>query len=406
MIQTIQQWIQWVLEAGWVTQASLFFLLMYIGWGVDYISGGLKIGYLKNVKPLDLTTKNTIDALPKISVIVPACNEEEGITDCLTSLLNQTYPHLEIVAINDRSTDSTGALMDKLATTNEQLKIIHVTELPTNELWLGKNHALHLGSQQSTGEWIIFTDGDIVFEPQAVELAMSYCLEKELDHLAMTPDLVCPSFLFECFFNFFTIVFSASFRQWEASNPKSKRYVGVGAFNMVKRPVYLATGGHDRLKNNVIDDMELGRIIKEQGNKQDVLLATKHLSVEWYDSTMAMLKGLEKNAFAGGNYKIIETVIGLFLLGFIVLSPYILLILSEPASIAFWSNLATIGVIILVSALSTAGTGINPLVGVGYPLGMLLMFTAIARSAFVVLRDGGVTWRGTFYPLSELLSKK
>ncbi len=406
MIETVQQWITWILEAGWITQASLFFLLMYLGWGIDYISGGLKIGYLKNVAPLNLTDKTATASLPKISVIVPACNEEQGITHCLNSLLNQTYPHLEIVAINDRSTDGTGTLMDKLDATHENLHVIHVTELPTDELWLGKNHALHMGSQQSTGEWIIFTDGDIIFKPQTIELALSYCQEKELDHLAMTPDLVCPSFLFECFFNFFTIVFSANFRQWEASNPNSKRYVGVGAFNMVKRHVYNATGGHERLKNSVIDDMELGRIIKEQGNKQDVLLATKHLSVEWYSSTIAMLKGLEKNAFAGGDYKIMDTGIGLFFLGVLVLSPYILLMLSEPTSIAFWANIATIGVIIVVSALSTAGTGVNPLVGLGYPLGMVLMFTAIARSAFVVLRDGGVTWRGTFYPLSELLSKK
>ena len=126
--------------------------------------------------------------LPKISVIVPARNEEAQIRNGLCTLLQSTGVDLEIIAVEDRSTDSTGRIMDEIAATNSRLKVIHITELP--EGWLGKNHAMHVASEQATGELLLFTDGDIIYEPPAIEIAVRHFVRKKLQHLCLLPRML------------------------------------------------------------------------------------------------------------------------------------------------------------------------------------------------------------------------
>ena len=118
---------------------------------------------------------------PSLSVIIPACNEEESIEQAVIQLINQDYPNFEVIVVNDRSTDNTGVILEKLKVQYSQLKVINITELPSN--WLGKNHAISQGVKASSGEWLLFTDADIMFTPNSLKETISYSSKNELDHL-------------------------------------------------------------------------------------------------------------------------------------------------------------------------------------------------------------------------------
>lgn len=128
------------------------------------------------------------EALPRLSIVVPALNEEETVEPAMRTLLALDYPQLEIIAVDDRSTDETGGILDRLAATDPRLRVLHVRELPAG--WLGKNHALHLASREATGDYILFTDADVLFEPTVLRRTVRAMIARGLDHLAVFPELV------------------------------------------------------------------------------------------------------------------------------------------------------------------------------------------------------------------------
>ena len=176
-------------------------------------------------------------ALPSLSVIVPARNEATAIGRALASLLAQDYPGLEIVAVDDRSTDGTGDVLRELASANPSLRVLRIDALPSG--WLGKNHALWRGAQRSTGTWLLFTDADVVFAPGTLRRTLAYALAERLDHLTLAPRLVSRSFMLGAFVAFFAYAFVALWGAYLANDPTSKRGVGVGAFNLVRREAYV-----------------------------------------------------------------------------------------------------------------------------------------------------------------------
>src|SRR5690606_24876556 len=143
---------------------------------------------------------------PRVSIVIAARNEERHLREALASVLALDYPDFEVIAIDDRSTDATGSILDRFAAECPRLRVVHVDELPRG--WLGKNHALHAGAAQASGKYILFTDADIVMEPAALPRAVIYCEENELDHLAMTPRVVMPGPMLQAFAIAFTIYFT------------------------------------------------------------------------------------------------------------------------------------------------------------------------------------------------------
>src|SRR5262249_16384489 len=148
--------------------------LLWLAFAIAMFTGNRRIGYLKDVQPL------VSSEVPRVTVIIPACNEERNIEEALQSILHQAYTNLEIIVINDRSLDSTGERLNRLALSYPQLRVFHITELPSG--WLGKNHALHYGAQQASGELLLFTDADIVMQPSVISRAVHYFLAENLDH--------------------------------------------------------------------------------------------------------------------------------------------------------------------------------------------------------------------------------
>jgi glycosyltransferase involved in cell wall biosynthesis len=335
---------------------------------------------------------------PPLTVIVPARDEAAKIEPALRSLLASDYPRLELIAVDDRSQDDTGRIMDRLAETDPRLRAVHIAELPPG--WLGKNHALHVAAESATSKWMLFTDADIHFSPEALRLAVRYAESRGLDHLALMPDMIQGGYVENALIAYFGVVFAMGTHVWLVPTRFQGAYVGVGAFNLVRAEAYRAAGGHLPIRMDVVDDVKLGKLMKRSGFKQDVLMAGPHVRVKWQASARGVIRGLEKNAFASLDYarwKLLGVTLVWLLL---TLTPY-------AGALAFrdfraWGYAAAVMLAHLLYGTTSLQFGGRFSVWPMFPIAAMAVLYAFWRSAVITLRHGGVRWRDTFYPLEEL----
>jgi glycosyltransferase involved in cell wall biosynthesis len=337
--------------------------------------------------------------LPRISVIVPALNEQEKLEAALRSLLVLDYPDYEVIAINDRSSDRTGEIMDRLAKENlSKLKVVHITALP--ERWLGKPNALQRGSDIATGEWLLFTDADITFRNDALARAVHLANKTKSDHVVIFPTLITESWGERMMLAFLSLAFTLR-RLWKVSDPKARHdFIGVGAFNMVRRSAFDALGGMQPLRMEVVEDMKLGKLIKQHGFKQVAAFGDGLLTIHWARGAWGIVRNLRKNTFAflGFNWLLaLLAIIGLFV---VHLGLYFGIVFAPG-----WSRIGfAIGLLSL--ALFYMGIhrhlNISPIYFFLHPLSTLMMCLALVQSTYFTLKNGGIEWRGTRYPLQDL----
>lgn len=334
---------------------------------------------------------------PRVSLIVSALNEEATVEPALRSLLAIDYPDLEIIVINDRSTDATPAIIERVAAGAPRMRVVHVRELPAG--WLGKNHALHRGATVATGDYLLFTDADAVFAPSAVARAVAYCGAHAVDHLTLFFDLQARSSLLRLMVVSFGAGFMARFKPWKvATSPR--HFVGVGGFNLLRRSAYEGIGGHAAMPLAVLDDMELGRRIKTGGYTQHALSGIDMVAIEWYRSTPDLVRGLEKNVFSGFDYRL-DTLVGVTLLMLAArVWPWLALLLAHGP--VWWINLATVGATLALYAdlLHARKWSLRCLLFA--PVVPLIELATWWRACLLAVARGGIAWRGTHYPLSDL----
>jgi len=368
--------------------------LMLAGAAVDFALGFRQLRSLSGFAPSG--------GGPRVSIVAPARNEARNIEAAVISLLRLDYPDLEIIVVDDRSTDDTGAILERLAREHQRLRVVHVAELPAG--WLGKNHALQLGAGAASGSLLLFTDADVIFEPTAVRRAVALMEHDGLDHLAVIPDVHVPGLALNAFVTAFSVFFSLYARPWKARDPRSRHHIGIGAFNLIRADVYRAIGGHNPIALRPDDDLKLGKLIKTRGYRQDAAFGNGFLSVEWYASIPEAIDGLMKNAFAGVNYSlwaVIGSTTGLFLVN---VWPFVALLVTDGATRAF--NAVNVALIVGI-VWNSARFSPKALAGViGYPFAAILFGYIIWRSALIALLTGTVTWRGTAYPLSDLRANR
>ena len=353
---------------------------------------------LRAMPSLDDEPPAGLDPVPTVSVVVAARNEARDIAAAVCSFLAQDYPALDVVAVNDRSTDGTGAILDRLAATQEGLSVIHVDELPDG--WLGKNHALHRGAAAATGELILFTDADVIMSPDTVTRAVSMLEREGADHLAVAPRLRTGSAWATLTVAVFLVVFLSTWAPWKARDPRSRAHIGVGAFNLVRAAVYRAIDGHRGIRLRPDDDVRLGRQIKEAGFTQLAAGGQRSVEVEWYPSLRAMARGLEKNSFAVVDYRLgVVLLAGLLPL---VFDFWPVLALLVTAGAAWWLNAAIVALGVLSTADTARRNGLPAWTGLTYPIGAVLLLWIVWRAALRVTVRGRVEWRGTSYALETL----
>ncbi|MBL8957318.1 MAG: glycosyltransferase [Myxococcaceae bacterium] len=327
-------------------------------------------------------------AWPRLSVIIPARDEAEHVSAALKARLADDYPNLELVFVNDRSSDGTGAAADALAQVDARLKVVHVRELPAG--WLGKLNAMQRGLEQATGEWVLFSDADVAWRPGTLRGVVQYAEAERADHVAMLPRITGRGVLLEAALAAFFRVIVLGGRLWSVATPGSSAAVGVGAFNLVRRVALAQTAGFEWLKMEIGDDMALGVMLKRAGFASRVLNGRDHLSLDFYASYGAMARAVEKNGASAPfpvlvlvNVALVACELGFFagpapvvLAGF-ALSSFAALRVSAWLGLPRWPSLV-------------AGAG------------MVLLGVAMVRSAVLCLVRGGVLWRGTLYPTAEV----
>jgi cellulose synthase/poly-beta-1,6-N-acetylglucosamine synthase-like glycosyltransferase len=375
----------------------LFFGLITVFWltyGIRSAYGALRLPWLKDFPPAE------DNACPRISLLFAARDEEEKLPIALSTLEEIDYPNLEIIAVDDRSTDATGRILDEFAAKHPRLRAVHVASLP--EGWLGKPHALERGYEQSRGEWLLFTDADVRFRADTLRRAVSLAEERKLDHLTLLCDVEMIGFWEKTLITFFGFGFQLAANPAGASNPRSRSYAGIGAFQLVRRSAYEASGTHRRLALEVVDDMKLGKIVKQAGFRSEAAVAQDYLIVRWHAGFGNLVRGVTKNFFAAAGFRldmVLAQLLGLFCLDIL---PW--------AAIPFvrgWM-LVLAGVSVCVALIYHAGVAavmrVSPLYALTHPVGAAVFSYMLGRSTVVTLWRGGVTWRDTFYPL-EILRK-
>jgi glycosyltransferase involved in cell wall biosynthesis len=338
---------------------------------------------------------------PRISIIVPARHEQEEIESALRSLVSLEWPNYEVIAVDDRSSDRTGELMEHVAREHDaanRLKIIHLTELPNG--WLGKPHAMWKAAQQATGDWLLFTDADVVFRADALRRAMAYVAESKPDHLVIFPTHVDWSVSKKIMLAGFNMLFVFGHRPWKTADPKSKDHMGVGAFNLVKRSVYDSVGGFEKLRMEIIEDMRLGKLVKESGFAQRNVLGRDLLLLPWGSGALAIIANLTKNFFALMQFSIARAVGAIFLLLFFNILPF--------AAIWLAPGWAKSGFVVSLGAIFCLYIGMSwnmpiwPYYFFLHPISTGLLVYTMLKSMTHTLRNNGVIWRGTHYSLKEL----
>ncbi len=288
----------------------LFSWMLALGWLRQAIMGLRGMPHLPDLTRIDATTLPSLPAGkgPHLTVVVPACNEEESIQATLHSLLASTGLRLEIIAVDDRSTDRTGVLMDQIAAEAvaygglHRLQVIHINELPAG--WLGKPHALQLGTQQATAPWLLFTDGDLLFAPQALELALRQANAGQADHLVLVPSLIRKSFGEAAMQATIQALVQWSVRLWKVSDPDTKDFFGVGGFNLVRTEVFNHLGGFAALRMEVVEDLSFGRMVKHAGYRSCVTVGPDLVKIRWIHGASGIVSNVEKNGFAAFRYRL------------------------------------------------------------------------------------------------------
>ncbi len=373
-----------------VALGSLMFCLPLALWRI----GGCR--HLRYLPTDDLPDPS--GSWPRVSVIAPARNEARKIGEALDTWRRLQYPSFEVIVVDDRSTDATAAILARQAIHWPNLKVLTVTTLPAG--WLGKNHANHLAAAAADGDWILFTDADVLLAPEVLNRAIGYAEEQHLDHLVVGPRATMPGFFLRQFPLYFGLLFVTITRPWALRNPRSTAHIGIGAFNLVRASAYKAIGGHERLKMRPDDDLKLGKALKFSGHTQDFLIGGGAVSVEWYSNWRQLQTGLMKNLYAGVDYKA-----GLVLAGvaanllFLVWPPVALLFLQGTG---WWLNAGLCLIAFLEGLFFARQFGTAPWAGLLLgPFGLVgawLMLRALVLTHW----QGGIRWRGTFYPLNEL----
>lgn len=337
---------------------------------------------------------------PALTVIAPARDEARHLEAAIRALLAQDYPDLEVLVVDDRSTDATPWILARLAAESAKLRVETVRELP--EGWLGKNHANWLGAQAARGELLLFTDADVVFEPGALRRAVGYLRRGGWDHLAIAPRVHLPGAVLGQFTLYFGLLFSLYARPWAARDAHSRAHVGIGAFNLVRRDAYFAAGGHRRLALRPDDDMKLGKLLKAHGARQEFLNGRGALSVEWYGSWRELRDGLMKNLFAGVEYRLAALLAGSLGQLALLAGPALAVVGGWGGPIAWSIDAAACVALLALGAACAPQFGTRRWGGVLLPGFALFGTWLMWRSAWLALRRGGIEWRGTFYPLAAL----
>ncbi len=380
--------------------ALFFWLAIIVLFLTTAMSLEVALGMRRMTKIRDILPMQQED-VPKVSVIIPACNEADTIEPALQSVLELDYGNLEIIVVNDRSTDDTGAVVDRMKRKYPNIILHKISELPKG--WMGKSHALQSGAEQAQGEYLLFTDADVMMEKTTLSRAIQHMLENKLDHMSMFWGSSAPGGLLNAMIMDAGGGLMLLFKPWKAKDRKSKRYMGVGAFNLVRATAYRAIDGHSAFSMHPIDDIMLGKVLKQRGFSQDCLLAQELLQVKWYVTVRDFINGVMKNTFALYHFSVMKVLLGILFIIMLNVLPFWAFFFTSGITRALFGTTVIIRIVSFVNAFLEAK--ISPWYSLWSLVSPYINIYIAIKAAITTILNKGITWRGTHYSLDELIAK-
>ena len=364
-----------------------------------WVLQSLRAGFgIRRVPRLWETAPLSGSDLHRVSIVFAARNEAPNLSAAVSSMLKLDYPDYEVIAVNDRSDDGSGAILEDLARGDSRLKVIHVADLPAG--WLGKPHALQIGGEAANGEWIVFTDADVRFAPDVLRRALALAESEHDDHLSLLAKLEMFGFWERVILTYFALGFLFGLEPWLTNDPKSNRYIGIGAFQMIRRPVYEEVGRHTKLAMEVVEDLKLGKLVKLAGCRSQIAFVREEVVVRWHDGLRNIVRGTTKNFFAAAGFQLWRACFHSFGMLLMSVLPWIAVFAAGGVDRVFAG--VCIGCALVMHGGAARQTESAWSYSLTHPVGALIYVWMLMRSTILTLWRGGVIWRGTFYPLREL----
>ena len=369
---------------------------------VWWVSSFIIVRIARRIRIFEEENPPALQRLPKLSIIIAACNEADTIEPAIVTLLKQDYPDLEIVLVDDRSTDGTGEIIDGIAGRDARVKSVHIEKLPDG--WIGKVNALNIGTAKSTGDWLLFTDADVHFRQGTLRKALALAEAENSDHLALLPNPTSNSFWSEVVVSTFGAIFLHGTRAVDVGKPGSSAFAGTGAFNLVRRSAFEKTEGFYWLRMEPVDDVGLGLMMSISGAKSTFAVAVRDISIIWYPSLKLMFRGVEKNIFGSvANYSLTRMGLIVAFTWAYAIAPFVAIMHFRELPVFF------LGVITYSFMAAGAFFISRRFKQKFFPLflaqaGLLIVSVMLLRSGIICMRKGGIDWRGTRYKTEDLLA--
>ncbi len=345
--------------------------------------------------------------LPLISVIIPARNEARNIAASVKGLLRQTYPNIELIVIDDRSTDATPQILEALASEDPRLSIIHGQ--PLSPGWAGKPHALSQGAQAAQGEWLCFIDADTFACPELLSASLAAARQTEADLFTIMTEQELHSFWEKVILPIVFTALSVGFSPRRVNDPARPDAVANGQFLLFRREAYQAIGGHLSVANSIVEDRDLAQKIKQAGLRLIVADGRAVASTRMYTCFSEIWEGWTKNIFLGlsgqpglallGVFGAIISLLGALGFPFWIASGAVWLVHggSFLALLVLLESLLAFGYLTYVRGQAAQAFHISALYGLTLPLGALIFAAMMITSTYNILSGQGVTWKGRRY---------
>ncbi|HSP15673.1 MAG TPA: glycosyltransferase [Thermoanaerobaculia bacterium] len=362
-------------------------LLVY--WALALLNTILNLLLIRRVRP------RALDREPLVSIIVPARDEERSIEVTVRALLSQDYGSFELIVVNDRSTDATGAILARIAAEDARLRVVDNEEPPPG--WLGKPWALHQGSRHARGELLLFVDADILYGPGALRAVVAEIERSGVTMIGLFPHLEMHGLWENATMANLPMLGFTFLPTWLGDRLKlTTLAIGGGTGNLIRHADYEAIRGHEALKAAVVDDIGLARHVRSSGRHTELIRAENLISVRMYHGLAEMVRGFTKNSFATMDRRYVAVILGLLFSLLVNVFPYVWALTGDRLA------LATVGLITLTRVILFATLG-YPLWSAVFlhPLQILLWTFIMARSMWITGVRRQLNWRGRSYDAAQ-----
>jgi chlorobactene glucosyltransferase len=367
----------------------LFALIVFILWVVVLATTLFNLALIPRLRAAD----DDVAPRPLVSVIIPARDEARVIERTVRAFLAQSYAALEVIVVDDRSVDGTGAILERIAAEDSRLVVVSGEEPPAG--WLGKPAALHRGSQRARGEILLFVDADVIYAPDAVGAAVAYFQRSGVAMLALLPHFEMETLAEKILMPQLAMAVLSFIPTFLSNRTLLPRLgIGGGPGNMVRRDVYESFGGHQELRDSVIDDVSLARLVRQHGGRTHAIRADDLISLRMYHGMREIIEGFTKNGFAAFGRSIVAVLFVVVCSVALHSLPYAL-IFYPPLRALSVATVVTISLTRLILFRSLRYGTLNALLF--HPPMTLIWAYIFLRSMWITGIRGELHWRGRKY---------